>query len=146
MIAVCSGLTSVRLPSKGEDDRNSGCTCCSLQLLCGGVSTCSHGCCVAVCVDSGDNRETIHTRSGCCLQPLSLSQCSFILRFLLYHFVFCCPYARMLCATLYPLYPPICLSVFLSPLHPSSLYFFLSPTISFCLSTHTNTNKHSDTF
>ena len=52
---------------------NSGCTCCSLRLLCGGVSTCSYGCCVAVCVGSGDNRETIHTRSDCCLQPLSLN-------------------------------------------------------------------------
>lgn len=55
----------------------SGCTCCSLRLLCGGVSTCSHGCCVDVCVGSRDNRETIHTRSKCCLQPLSLNTCAF---------------------------------------------------------------------
>lgn len=72
-IAVCLGWAGVRLNFQGEAEGNSGCTCCSLRLLCGGVSTCSRGCCVAVCVGSGDNRETIHARSDCCLQPLSLS-------------------------------------------------------------------------
>lgn len=72
-IAVCLGWAGVRLNFQGEAEGSSGCTCCSLRLLCGGVSTCSRGCCVAVCVGSGDNRETIHARSDCCLQPLSLS-------------------------------------------------------------------------
>lgn len=137
----------LRLPApppkkKGDAEGNSGCTCCSLRLLCCGVSTCSHGCCVAVCVGSRDNRETIHTRSDCCLQPLSLSARSLCE---LHHLFLCLSTSRrrFLSATLYPLYPQsVCLSVFPS-LPPTHLLFF-SPAISlslffFCLSTHTET-------
>lgn len=102
----------------------SGCTCCSLRLLCGGVSTCSHGCCVDVCVGSRDNRETIHTRSKCCLQPLSLNTCAFcsIISFSVFFF-----------------YPPcsLCQDCFILCIVSLSVFFCLSPTISFCLSART---------
>lgn len=127
----------LRLPApkkKREAEGNSGCTCCSLRLLCCGVSTCSHGCCVAVCVGSRDNRETIHTRSDCCLQPLSLSARS--LREL--HHLFLClstSRRRFLSATLYPLYPQsVRLSVFPS-LPPLSL-LLLFQFYAFSLSSH----------
>lgn len=128
----------LRLPApkkKREAEGNSGCTCCSLRLLCCGVSTCSHGCCVAVCVGSRDNRETIHTRSDCCLQPLSLSARS--LREL--HHLFLClstSRRRFLSATLYPLYPQsVRLSVFPSLPPPRSL-LLLFQFYAFSLSSH----------
>lgn len=142
----------LRLPApkkKREAEGNSGCTCCSLRLLCCGVSTCSHGCCVAVCVGSRDNRETIHTRSDCCLQPLSLSARS--LREL--HHLFLClstSRRRFLSATLYPLYPQsVRLSVFPSlppPFPPPPLsilcFFSLQPSLSLFFFAFQLTQKH----
>lgn len=62
----------------------SGCTCCSLRLLCGGVSTCSHGCCVDVCVGSREQGNHSHP-----LQVLSAAPLPQHLCFLLHHFFFC---------------------------------------------------------
>ena len=141
-----AGVKTPRSKKKREAEGNSGCTCCSLRLLCCGVSTCSHGCCVAVCVGSRDNRETIHTRSDCCLQPLSLSARSLCE---LHHLFLCLSTSRrrFLSATLYPLYPQsVRLSVFPSLSPPPSLLlllhllllfhfygFFFSPAISLFL-------------
>lgn len=149
-IAVCLGLTSVRLPSKGRTKETVAapvvsCSCCVVGLapartaavwlsvwtagITGKPFTLAQA---AVCSPSPS--ELIHSE---------ISALSFL--FLLFassaypH----SPYARLLSATFHPLYAPVCLSVFLSPLHPSSFYFFLSPTISFCLLTHTNTNINS---
>ena len=159
-----AGVKTPRSKKKREAEGNSGCTCCSLRLLCCGVSTCSHGCCVAVCVGSRDNRETIHTRSDCCLQPLSLSARSLCE---LHHLFLCLSTSRrrFLSATLYPLYPQsVRLSVFpsLSPPLPSSsssstssssfnfmVFFSLQPSLSFYLffflpfSSLRNTNSSS---
>lgn len=154
MLAVCLGWAGVEdcLP-KGRAGRNSGCTCCSLRLLCGGVSTCSHGCCVAVCVGQrGITGRPFTPSSDCCLQPLSLNAHSLFLLsapsflflsftssayppvaympdYYLPHFILCIP--QFVC-----LY---CLS-----LSSFSFFFFFK---SFCVSSHLflHFNSHRDT-
>jgi len=71
-IAGCLGWAGVRLPSKGRLEE----TVAAPVVPCGfcvvGLAP-AHTAAVWLSVwATGDNRETIHTRSDCCLQPLSL--------------------------------------------------------------------------
>lgn len=151
--AVCLGWAGVDA-FRRETEGSSGCTCCSPWLLFVGVSTCSHGCCVAVCVDSRGNRETIHTRSDGYLQPLSLNACSLcklsapsfqFLSCAILWISLCSQCTRLLSATLYPLYPQsLCLPVLLSLPHFLRLlllkfFLFVFPT---SLSAFQRTQEH----
>lgn len=112
----------------------------SLRLLCGGVSTCSHGCCVAVCVG---NRETIHTRSDCRLQPSPSALVNSVLSaplFLLLPFPFspcmpdCCLPYFILCVT----DECVCASVTASP--PFLILFHVSSHLFLLFNPHSYTN------
>lgn len=137
-----------------EAEGSRGCTCCSLRLLCGGVTTCSRGCCVAVCVGSGDNRETIHTRcplrsAAAPLSPRRRSLCELpapSFHFFSFTFLRCFPQIAIL-----PLFIRLhaCIPVSLHPSRPPHHLVPLSPhpSISFCLfNSHRNTNINSSSW